>query len=254
MAIESNIGWTDATHNFWRGCQKISEGCKFCYMYRDLARYGQDGSVYVRAKKTFNAPYAWKEPKKIFTCSLSDFFLEAADGDRADAWHIIRNTPQHTWLILTKRPERIAECLPDDWGNGYENVWLGITAENQFRLMERLPYIENIPAKVKFVSIEPILSPINLLDKEVVSGMINSIDWIILGGESGNDNGKHKFRESKIEWYNAVASQADWLHIPIFVKQLGTHLAKEMGFKDRKGETFDLLPKNLQRREFPNKN
>lgn len=252
MAIESKIGWTDATQNFWRGCSKVSEGCKYCYMFRELDRYSQDGSVYVRSKTTFNNPYAWKEPKKIFTCSLSDFFLEAADGDRPDAWNVIRNTPQHTWLILTKRPERIAQCLPPDWGSGWDNVWLGITAENQVRIIERMSIFQNIPAKVKFLSIEPILSFIDLLDENVAPMLLfGSINWIIIGGESGNDNGKHKYRESNIQWYNLLVTQADYLHIPIFVKQLGTHLAKQMGFKDRKGEVFEQLPKNLQRREYP---
>lgn len=221
-------------------------------MFRHLDKYGQDGSQYIRAKKgTFDKPLTWKEPKKIFTCSLSDFFLEAADVDRADAWNVIRNTPQHTWLILTKRPERILQCLPLDWGAGYDNVWIGVTAENQMRLLERLPKLKIVPAKVKFLSIEPILSPIDLLDEFAATFIIDHIDWIIIGGESGNENGKHRYRESKIEWYNLLVSQADYLHIPIFVKQLGTHLAKEMGFKDRKGETFDLLPKKLQHREFP---
>lgn len=252
MAIESKIGWTDATQNFWRGCSKVIEGCKYCYMFRHLDQYGQDGSQYIRAKKgTFDKPITWKEPKKIFTCSLSDFFLEAADADRADAWKIIKATTQHTWLILTKRPERILQCLPPDWGEGYNNVWLGITAENQFRLLERVVNFQFVPAKVKFLSIEPILSQIDLLDKNVAPFVIQHIDWIIVGGESGNENGKHKYRESQIEWYNIIVTQADLMKIPIFVKQLGTHLANQMGFKDRKGETFELLPQNLQRREYP---
>lgn len=247
MAIESKIGWTDATHNFWRGCSKVSEGCKYCYMFRDLARYGQDGSVYARsAKKTFYAPLSWKEPKMIFTCSWSDFFLEAADGDRADAWEVIRNTPQHTWLILTKRPERILQCLPLDWNDGYPNVWIGVTVENQNRLIERLPILNSIPAKIKFLSIEPILSLIT-----IPVDVHSNIHWIIVGGESGNDNGKYLYRKSELAWYESLVAQAKFLDIPIFVKQLGTHLAKELGFSDRKGETFELLPTNLQVREFP---
>lgn len=252
MAKESNIGWTDATKNFWIGCKKVSEGCKFCYMYRDLNRFKQfDPQGYHRVSdKTFYEALKWKTPKRIFTCSWSDFFLEAADKDRADAWKVIKDTPQHTWIILTKRPERIKECLPSDWGNGYENVWLGVTVENQFRLMERVPYLAEIPARVKFLSIEPILSEINILD-ENFKEYINDIDWFIIGGESGNKTGKHRYRPSELNWYISLSVQAKSLGKPVFVKQLGAHLAKEMGFKDGKGETFDLLPKSLQLREFP---
>lgn len=250
MAEKSKIGWTDATQNFWRGCAKISEGCKFCYMFRDLARYGQDGSQYIRASKaTFEAPLKWKEPRKIFTCSLSDFFIESADADRVDAWDVIRKTPQHTWLILTKRPERIIQCLPSDWEKGWDNVWLGITTENQFRLAERLPLIAGIPTAKKFLSIEPILSEINLLDK-YLEPYISKIDWIIVGGESGNDTGKHRYRESKLEWYYQIVKQSKELKIPVFVKQLGTHLAKELGFKDRVAENLETLPA-INIKEFP---
>src|SRR5690349_7168633 len=123
MADKTKIQWADSTVNFWHGCHKVSEGCKFCYMFRDKQRYGQDPEIVVRAKAaSFDKALHWKDPRRIFTCSWSDFFIEDADAWRADAWEIIRHTPQPTWLILTKRPERIAECLPPDWGAGYKNV------------------------------------------------------------------------------------------------------------------------------------
>ncbi len=123
------IGWTNYTHNFWTGCQKVSTGCKFCYMHRMLEGKGKNPNRVVKANnKSFAAPFFDKKPKMIFTCSMSDFFIEEADLWRIDAWRIIKETPWHTWQILTKRPERIRECLPDDWGeNGYPNVWLGVT-------------------------------------------------------------------------------------------------------------------------------
>ena len=121
---KSFIQWTDNTVNFWSGCQKVSEGCKFCYMYRLKDQNGQSGSVVRRSSdaKFYEALY-WKEPTMIFTCSMSDFFIEEADEWREDAWDVIRRTPQHKWQILTKRPERIKECLPADWGEGWDNVW-----------------------------------------------------------------------------------------------------------------------------------
>lgn len=118
--LKSNIQWTESTHNFWSGCTKVSDGCKFCYMHRIKEGKGENGSTVTRASdKYFYAPYFDKEPKLIFTCSMSDFFIEQADSWRERAWATIKNTPWHTWQILTKRPERIKQCLPADWGDGY---------------------------------------------------------------------------------------------------------------------------------------
>ena len=111
MAIQSKIQWTNATWNPWHGCKKVSPGCKFCYMYRDKERYNQDPTTVLKSKTKFNAPLQWNEPKLIFTCSWSDWFIEEADQWRAEAWKIIKNTPHHTYQILTKRPERIKDHL-----------------------------------------------------------------------------------------------------------------------------------------------
>lgn len=118
MAKDTKIEWSNSTQNFWIGCEKVSEACKFCYMFRDLNRYKQfDPKGYTRVSdKTFYQALKWKDSRRIFTCSWSDFFLEAADADRPDAWRVIKDTPWHTWLILTKRPERILDNLPSDWG------------------------------------------------------------------------------------------------------------------------------------------
>lgn len=250
MAKDTKIEWSNSTQNFWIGCKKVSEACKFCYMFRDLNHYKQfDPKGYTRVSdKTFYQALKWKDSRRIFTCSWSDFFLEAADADRPDAWRVIKDTPWHTWLILTKRPERILDNLPSDWGNGYPNVWIGVTAENQLRLIERLDILANVPCSVKFISVEPILGAIDLFDKAVKT---KSIDWIIIGGETGNNTGKYRYRPSELDWYKGLALQSQAFGIPVFVKQLGTHLAKEMGFKDRKGADFDLFPKALQLRQFP---
>jgi protein gp37 len=120
MGENSAIQWTDVTWNIARGCSKVDEDCKFCYMYRDSF----DGTRYnprevVRTKTVFNLPLKVKEPSKIFTCSLTDFFHEDIDSYRNEAWDIIRKCPHHTFQILTKRPERIIDCLPADWGEGW---------------------------------------------------------------------------------------------------------------------------------------
>ncbi len=132
MAEHSAIEWTDATWNPWRGCTKVSAGCANCYMFREQIHYGRDPSVVVRSQTTFADPLKWKSPRVVFTCSWSDWFHEAADPWRDEAWDIIRRTPQHTYLVLTKRTGRIARHLPwAAFGDPWPNVWLGTSIENQ---------------------------------------------------------------------------------------------------------------------------
>ena len=112
-ARKSKISWTGPTWNPWTGCEKVGPLCKHCYMYREKDRKGLDPSTVVRSSnKTFNKPLSWRNPELIFTCSWSDFFIDKADEWREGAWSVIRNTPQHVYQILTKRPERINQCLP----------------------------------------------------------------------------------------------------------------------------------------------
>lgn len=245
MAEQTNIQWADATVNFWHGCHKVSDGCKFCYMYRDKARYGQDANTVIRSKPTtFNAALKWKEPKRIFTCSWSDFFIEEADTWRADAWDIIRRTPQHTWMILTKRPERIIDCLPRDWGAyGYPNVWLGVSIESVEELY-RWDILESIPARIRFISYEPILGDIG-------AAFMHHPDWVILGGESGHSFGKWRYRPCELQWINDLAAYYIRRGIPLFVKQLGTGLARELGLADQHGGDISEWPEYLRIREFP---
>lgn len=263
MAYESKIQWTEGTWNPWHGCRKVSPGCKFCYMYRDKERYGHDPTIVLRSKGKFDAPLKWKDPKLIFTCSWSDWFIEEADEWRDEAWDIIRRTPQHTYQILTKRPERITKHLPADWGNGYENVWLGVSIESQDQ-SSRMSWLYDIPAKVKFLSLEPLIGPINLYealtdyptyDDPGRSGepILWGFNWVIIGGESGNENGKYKYRSCKVEWIEDIIKQCQekFTQVPVFVKQLGTHLAKELGLKDRHGGKMEEWPQHLQIREMP---
>lgn len=252
MGNESSIQWTQSTWNPWSGCVKVSAGCRFCYMYRDKERYGQDPSVVIRSKTTFNNPLKWKEGKIIFTCSWSDWFIDSADDWRDEAWDVIKRTPHHTYQILTKRPERIIDHLPKDWGNGYENVWIGISAEDQDSYDKRIGYLSEIKAKVKFLSLEPLLSPINLHNKGINGAFLpSSPDWVIVGGESGNDTGKYRYRPCELQWIYDIVSKCQELSIPVFVKQLGTHLGKSMELKDRTGGDINEFPKNIQIREMP---
>lgn len=249
MGDQSNIQWTQATWNPWHGCKKVSAGCKFCYMFRDKEKYGQDPTNVVRSKTKFNDPLKWKEPKLIFTCSWSDWFIKDADEWRAEAWKIIKDTPQHTYQILTKRPERILDHLPDDWGAGYPNVWLGVSVENNSsKATDRLYYLNRVSASKKFISFEPLLG---MMYNRYIAP---KVDWIIIGGESGNDNGEYKYRPCELEWIEKIIKDYRDFGKPgvkIFVKQLGTHLAKELKMSDRHGGNINDFPKHLQIREMP---
>lgn len=243
MGEKSAIQWTEATWNPWHGCKKVSEGCKFCYMFRDKERYGQDPTTVIRSKTKFKEPLKWKEGKLIFTCSWSDWFIEEADDWRPEAWKIIKDTPQHTYQILTKRPGRIADNLPPDWGFGYPNVWLGVSVENQVHI-DRIATLSKIPAEIKFISAEPLLGPLDLPIDDL-------IDWVIVGGESGNSTGKYGYRPCKIEWIKDIIEQGRASALPVFVKQLGTYQAYEMNLKDSHGGDWSEWPEILRIRQMP---
>lgn len=260
MGKHTKIEWADNSHNFWSGCFKVSRGCKFCYMYRMKARYGKDGAIITRANDAlFYEPLKWKKSSTVFTCSMSDFFLKEADKWRADAWRVIKDTPHLTWIILTKRVERIKQCLPPDWGKGYPNVWLGVSVENQRTADHRIPLLYEIPAAIRCLSVEPILGPIDLapfLNVHIptpVDKWVYPIHWVIVGGESGNDNGDYIHRPAKLDWFRDIIAACREFETPVFVKQLGTHLYHELKLSDRMGGTFEdaNFPPMLKIREFP---
>jgi protein gp37 len=165
-------------------------------MFREKNRWRQD-------------PHTVRGPL-VFVCSWSDFFVAEADSWRNEAWEIIKNTPELTFQILTKRPERIAECLPDDWEIGYPNVWLGVTAENQALFYSRVKILSKIPAEVRFVSIEPMLEPVSL---QVF--MLDVIDWVIAGGESGPNP-----RKMEVDWARKLRDECSLASVPFFFKQM----------------------------------
>lgn len=230
MGEETGIKWTNSTHNFWYGCRKVSSGCKLCYAEREMSRFGRDFGTVVRAKG-FNKPLAWREPRLVFVNSWSDFFISDADGWRDDAWDIIKKTPHLTYQILTKRPDNIAERLPKDWGDGWENVWLGVSTENQ-SVADRFRTLYEIPAKLRFVSAEPLLGP---LDFGVYG---KAVDWVIVGGESGPDA-----RPMELEWARSIIKQCGYSNVPVFVKQLG-------GWPNKRDKPEEW-PEDLRIQEFP---
>lgn len=231
MGERSGIEWTNATWNPWHGCIKVSPGCKNCYMYRDKKRFGQNPTQIVRSKTTFRDPLSWKDPRLIFTCSWSDWFLEEADEWRDEAWEIVRFTPHHTYQILTKRPERIHSCLPSDWGAGWENVWLGVSIENQ-RYIHRKQILQEIPCSVRFISAEPLIGHLNL-------GSLRMIDWVITGGESGPGA-----REMILDWARSIREQCLAAHVAYFHKQNGgtSKVNGAWGGRNLDGLTWSQFP------------
>jgi protein gp37 len=247
MSETTGIQWTNATWNPWHGCHKISPGCKFCYMFRDKERYGQDGNVVRRSKTTFKAPLKWPEtPQMCFTCSWSDWLIEEADAWREDAYAIIRATPHITYQILTKRIERALGRVPD---LPLPNVWLGVSVENQKYADERVDILRRTPAVVRFVSQEPQLGRI-----EWTPEMLRGIDWLIVGGESGNSA-----RAFNIEWARETIAACRAAGVAVFVKQMGDNpfvvltdgQMITLNLRTRHGGNIAEWPEELRVREFP---
>jgi protein gp37 len=230
MGKASAIEWTEATWNPWHGCLKVSPGCAHCYMYRDKRRYGQDPSKVLRSKSSFEAPTKWKESKVIFTCSWSDFFIEQADEWRDEAWEIIRSTPQHTYQILTKRPERITGHLPNGWP--FSNVWLGVSVENP-RFYKRIEVLADIPAEVRFLSLEPLLAPMPSLP-------LAGISWVVVGGESGPN-----CRPMQVEWVRQIRSQCTKAKVAFFFKQWGGP-RKDVTGRVLDGKVWNAMPRRSE--------
>ena len=183
MSESTIIAWTTRTWNPWRGCTKISPGCKNCYMFTAQERYGRNPKEVVRTK-TWGDPVKWQrqaaaagETEMVFTCSWSDWFHADADEWRDEAWALVRRCPNLQFQILTKRSDRIEAHLPADWGEGYPNVWLGVSIESD-EYTFRADHLRDIPAAVRFISAEPLLTPLSSLN-------LANIDWLIAGGESG---------------------------------------------------------------------
>ena len=217
MAVESKIEWTDVTWNPWVGCTAVSEGCHPCYANVDQTRKGKDFSqVTQSAVQTFYLPlqrgphdgFAVAPGNKVFTGSLMDFFHADADAWRAEVWNIIRQRPDCAFQILTKRTERIKDCLPADWGDGYPNVWLVASVENMKRAKRRIPELTAVPAVIHGLSCEPLLGPLDL--------DLTDIEWVIGGGQSDA-----KVKPMQLAWARSLRDQCQDAGVPFFFKQWG---------------------------------
>lgn len=216
----------DKIWNPWHGCHKCSEGCQNCYAYFLDKRYGRDTNEVVRNKSDFNLPMKKdkfgnrKLPSGCFVrvCMASDFFIEEADEWRTDAWTLIRNRPDITFSLLTKRAERIKDCLPPDWGDGWEHVSFSVSCENQKRLDQRLPYLLDLPAKHRWVSLKPFIGEIDIANY-LSTG---KIETVLAGGENYLGS-----RPLHFDWVKKVHDACVENHVQFIFGQTGNLFIKE---------------------------
>jgi protein gp37 len=241
MAETTKIEWTDGTWNPIQGCTKVDRDCKFCYMYREKTRYGQDPTKVIRsAPATFRAPLnARKFPpgSKVFSASWSDWFHPDAAPHLADAWAVVAQRPDLAFQILTKRPERIRAELPATWGaSGWSNVWLGTSVGNP-EAAHRAEALAEIPAVVRFLSLEPVTAPgvATAIRRVVESG---AMDWLIIGGESGPEA-----RPMAASWAQELVELGEANGVPVLFKQWGEWAPLvELGGDPRRGDRW-LAPR-----------
>ena len=248
MGARTNIEWTDVTWNPVTGCTKISAGCKHCYAERFAKRirgrcgYPADDPFRVTLHPDrLNQPRHWRKPRKIFVCSMSDLFHEDVPDwflDRVFA--VMKRCPHHVFMLLTKRPERMHRFVGSDpslSADPVPNVMLGVSAENQQAVDQRIPILLDTPAAIRFVSCEPLLGPIDLLLRvrsrgdfyrtldarcrqaslDRISGVVsNDLDWVIVGGETGSGA-----RPVDPEWVRSLRDQCQHAGVPFFFKRWG---------------------------------
>ncbi len=277
MAENSGIEWTHHTFNPWIGCTKVSPACDNCYAEDWDKRYNGGKHWGPRAPrrltKDWQTPIKWNKKAaelgiryRVFCASLADVFDNAVPEDwRRALWYLIKQTPNLDWLLLTKRPQNILKMLPADWGAGYPNVWLGTTVENQEEANRRIPHLLRSPAKIRFLSCEPLLGPIDLntdnlwfldgecdhfIDPETnvcecsscLSGGKTQdvgIDWVIAGGESGP-----LYRSANPDWFRSLRDQCLEAGVPFLFKQwegANQTVIKKLG-RELDGVIWDQYP------------
>lgn len=220
MAENTGISWTNHTFNIVWGCTKVSPACANCYAETLALRWKFDVWGPTKSRRTFNQKH-WNEPLKwdrqaasaglqrlVFCSSMCDVFEDhpTVIVELSKLWPLIRATPNLTWQLLTKRPERIIASLPPDWGEGYSNVWVGATIENN-SYVHRGDDLRAVPAKVRFVSYEPACGPLESLD-------LTGLHWLIFGGESGPG-----YRHHDPDWARAIKARCAESKTAFFYKQ-----------------------------------
>lgn len=227
--MPSKIEWTDETWNPITGCSPISEGCAHCYAKRMATRlrgrhgYDKDEPFKVTVHKDkIMQPYHWKKPRRIFVCSMGDLFHEDVSARFIDDVYFgMRGNTRHTFMLLTKRPEHMRHYVETWFMHGeFSNIWLGVTAENQKCADERIPILLDIPAAVRFVSVEPMLRRVDLRwylrprKYQIDQPKIPALNWVICGAETGP--GK---RPMNLGWARDLRDQCIREDVPFFFKK-----------------------------------
>jgi protein gp37 len=224
MAEITGIAWTDSTFNPWWGCLKVGPECSNCYAENLDTRtggnyWGVGSKPRAMSNSNWNNPVKWQKKAaaanrehKVFCGSMCDWCdKNAPEGQRDRLWEVIRNTPNLSWQLLTKRAPNIKKYLPEDWKDGYDNVWLGVSCGDRKHGLRRVDVLRDIPAKVRFLSVEPLLEDLGKINLE-------GIHWVIVGGESGPG-----CRPMKIEWVRSIKEQCEDAGVAFFYKQRGGH-------------------------------
>lgn len=235
----SSIEWTEMTWNPTTGCTKISAGCKFCYaeiMTRRLKAMGQEkyseGFKIIKTHPdTLTIPYTWKTSKVVFVNSMSDLFHKDVPLDFIkQVFHVMNDNPQHIFQVLTKRAERLHEVHKElKWTH---NIWMGVSVENE-EVVDRIAFLRKTKAKVKFLSLEPLIGPLPNLN-------LKKMDWVIVGGESG-----HRPRPMSPDWVLDIQEQCQKAEVAFFFKQWGGKNKKASG-RLLNGRTYSEMPTQLE--------
>ena len=224
--------------NPWHGCRKVSEGCRHCYMYMMDRQRGLEPSVVRCSKGSFDYPiqrakhggYRIRSGEMIRVCMNSDFFVEEADAWRHEAWRIMRERSDVKFFLLTRRIQRVRECLPPDWGGGWDNIFLNVSCENQARAELDIPILLGLPFTHKGIMTAPLIGPIDL-EPWLVS---REIEQVIAGGE--NYGGA---RLCRFDWIKAIRAACEKYEVSFCFIETGTHFEKD-------GRSYRLPSKWLQ--------
>lgn len=234
---KSSIEWTEMTWNPTTGCNKVSQGCKFCYaeiMTRRLKAMGQekykDGFKVVRIHEDeLERPYTWKKPQIVFVNSMSDLFHDEVPIDFIQkVFKVMNDNPQHIFQLLTKRSENLLRYDAENLLNWSPNIWMGVSVENE-DVKLRIDHLRETGANIKFLSLEPLIGPLPNL-------ILDNIDWVIVGGESGFTP-----REMKESWVEDIRLQCESASVHFFFKQWGGKNKKAAG-RILNGRTYDEMP------------